>query len=232
MDSLKCQLHTHTQSDPIDSITYNEKTLITQASKQKYDVVAITCHRKIIFTKRLEKYAKTKGILLIPGIEFEIQKKHLVCLNAHKDIEEVDSYETLKQYKKNHPNSLIIAPHPFFPGPSIKNNLIKHIDLIDAIEISWAYTKTVNFNKKAVKIAQRYKKPLIATSDCHLPNQLNNENYCIIKSSKNIDSIISAIRENKIKNIHAPSKINKIISFFLLTTFAKVQNMLISKRKK
>ena len=201
---LKCQFHTHAKGDTCDNIKYTPKELIKHASRLSYDVLSITTHNKIIFNKQLKKYAEKKNILLIPGIEFEIDEKHILCINAHKDILEVKTFEDLKNYRKTHSESLIIAPHPFFPGKvALKKSLINNIDLFDAIEISFCYTKQKDFNKEAIALAKRWKKPLIATADCHVLNYLD-VSYCWINSKKDTQQIFKAIKQNRIKNHTRP----------------------------
>lgn len=218
MKVLKSQLHIHVKGDPADSISYNAKTLLDEAERLGFKVLAITCHRKVVFEEDWKKYAEQKKILLLPGIELEIDKKHIVCINANEEIQKVKTFRDLEKYKKAHPNSLIMAPHPFFPGKStLKKDLEKNIDLFDAIEISWAYTKKIDFNRKAVKVAKKYKKTLIATADCHLLKQLKTDRYCLIEADPKISSVINAIKKNKIKNIHTPTTIPKIIEHFILT---------------
>ncbi|MBI2634502.1 hypothetical protein HYW82_02425 [Candidatus Peregrinibacteria bacterium] len=216
---LKCQFHTHVLGDPVDRIKYTANQLIDHAAMLHFDVLAITCHRKIIFTKELKEYAEKKGILLITGIEFEIGKKHVLGINIDEGIYEVDSFEKLRAYRANHPDCLIIAPHPFFPGPCLKKDLLNNIDLFDAIEISWAYTKTIDFNKKAIKLATKYNKPLIATADCHILNYLN-IGYCLIDSARETDSVIKAIKQNKIQNNSHPATYREIADFFFQQIFA------------
>ncbi len=207
---LKCQFHSHAHGDPVDYISYSPKTLIDQAAKLKYHVLSITCHRKILFTKTLYKYSKEKGILLISGIEFEIKNHHILCINAHKDIYKTENFDNLKQYRKSHPESLIIAPHPFFPGPSLRKFLTENIKLFDAIEISWAYTKLKNYNKKAIALAKKHKIPLLATADCHILKNLDIA-YTMVNSKQDIQSIFKAIKNNKIQNFHSPTNIFKIL---------------------
>lgn len=207
---LKCQFHCHVKGDPLDNIQHSANDLLKHAKKVGFDVVSITCHRKIFFNKNLEKYAKKLGILLIPGIEFEINGKHILCINAHKDIEKVDSYEKLAKYKKDHANSLIIAAHPFFPGKiALKKDLIKNIALFDAIENSFCYTKKINFNKKAQQLAHEHKKPFLSLADCHILPYLD-IGYIKVNATKNVIAIIKAIKNHQYQNFTKPQTIFKI----------------------
>ncbi len=210
---LKCQFHTHVLGDPEDRIKFTGKELIKKAKKLNYNVLSITCHNKIIFTKSMKKYAEKKGILLIPGIELSINKKHILVINPNENIYKIKTFNDLRNYKNTNKNCLIIAPHPFFPDiVSLKKELENYIDIFDAIEHCWAYTKYINFNKKAEKLAKKFNKPLISTLDCHVLKYFNSAGYCLVDAKQNTNSIIKAIKENKIKNIHSPTSISKILN--------------------
>ncbi len=212
---LKIQLHCHCHGDPVDHIDYSPKQLIDEAKRLNYDVLCITLHRKLLFNKKLQKYAAKKDILLIPGIEFEINYKHILAINAHNDILQVNDFQKLATYKKNHPNTLIIAPHPFFPtNYCLNNDLINNILLFDAIEISWAYTKTKDYNKEAIKLAKRWHKPLVATADCHILSHLDS-GYTLVEAKKDPLSITRAIRQNKIQIHSKPTHYFKIAHFII-----------------
>ena len=75
----------------------------------------------------------------------------------------------------------------------------KNIDLFDGIENSFCYTSTINFNKKAIQIAKKYKKPLIATADCHILSYLN-IGYVKVDAKKDIKSIFKALKKGNFKN--------------------------------
>jgi predicted metal-dependent phosphoesterase TrpH len=216
---LKCQFHSHSSDDPVDNIPYSPKELIDEAARLNYEVLAITCHTKYTFSEDLRSYAESKNILLIPAIEFEINNKHILGINIDKDIENVTTYRQLKEYKLTHPDCLIIAPHPYFPGKiCLKNDLIAHIYLFDAIEYSFCYTTFINFNDKASLVGQTYRKPMVATADCHFIKDLN-RGYTHVKSEKNIHSIIKAVKENKIKINTQPTTYKNIFRFVLGQTF-------------
>lgn len=214
---LKCQFHVHTKGDLEDLISYTPEQLIDRATELKYAVLSITCHRIVIFDKKLREYAKKKGILLIPGVEFEIDSRHILGINVDKDIENVNNFKKLKKYRSSHPECLIIATHPFFPTKkSLKEEFTKNIEFFDAVENSFAYTKIINFNKKTLKLAQAHSKPVIATADCHILRYLN-IGYTLIEAERNISAIIAAIKKNKIKNITEPTSHINIFLFFLQT---------------
>lgn len=196
---LKCQLHTHVFGDPKDHIKHTPEELIQKAAELKYDVLAITTHKKVIFSEKLKLFAEKKGIILLSGIELQIKGKHVLAINVTQEIENVHSFEDLSAYKNSHPECLIIAPHPFFIlGSLMRKKLFKNIHLFDAIEYSFFFTKLINFNKPAEAYAKKYNKPLVATSDCHLLKYMDN-GFTLVNAEKSIESIINAIKGNKIE---------------------------------
>lgn len=211
--ALKCQFHAHAFGDAVDHISHTPKQLIDRASELGYDVLSITSHRVIIFSNELEEYAQKKGILLIPGIEFEINGKHILGINVDKEIEKIKTFKDLEKYKSCHKNCLIIAPHPFFPGKiTLKKDLTTNIKLFDAIEYSFCYTSTKNYNNKAVALAKKENLPMIATADCHDLKNLDIA-YSLIESLKNTDRIIETIKQSFFSNKKI-KLVTKPISYF------------------
>ncbi|MDI6733893.1 MAG: PHP-associated domain-containing protein [Patescibacteria group bacterium] len=206
---FKTNLHFHTNDDPHDKgINYTFLKGIDGAKELGFDILALTCHKKSINIEEYEKYAKKNGILLISGVELNIENCHVLILNTKKDIEIIKTFSELRKYKKEHPEIFIIAPHPFFYGNySLKNELEIDIDLFDAIEHSWFYSKQFNRNKKGEKIAQKYSLPFIASSDTHDLWGLDKDYAIIEMETKNIASVFKAIREKKFENITRPKKL-------------------------
>ena len=228
---LKCQFHTHAQGDGRHYIPYTPKQLINRAAKLGYDVLAITSHEKILFNKGLKKYAEKKGILLIPGVEHEIYKKHIVCLNTDSSIHKANTFEKLRKYKADHPECLIFAPHPFFPTEKpLKKYLVENPDIFDAIEYSFSYTKTHNpYNKRAVEFAKTHKKPVLATADCHFLNDLD-IGFTYVNSKKDTQSIFTAIRQNKLKIKTQPTTYFHIFKFMVTQTIRDISKIFYKNR--
>jgi|WetSurMetagenome_2_1015567.scaffolds.fasta_scaffold47080_4 predicted metal-dependent phosphoesterase TrpH len=202
MSKLKCQFHCHTRQDPVDFIRHSERALIDRAAKHGYDVLAISCHNVVIFNDDLRKYAAAKRILLIPAIEKTIEKKHVLILNADVRAQNIRNFKDLRKYRNTKKACLIIAPHPFYPGTTaVKKKLFDNLDLFDGLEYSWFHSPRSNrYNEKAVKMAEIHKLPLIATSDNHNLKYLDSA-YSVVTAEKNIKSIFSAIKKNRIQII-------------------------------
>lgn len=210
MPILKAQLHTHTKQDPREKITYTERELIDHAANLDYQILAITCHNVMIFNEQLADYAKEKGILLIPGIEKSIEKKHVLILNATVEAQHINTFKQLRKYKKQHPESLIVAAHPFFwHRHSLKHKLIENIDLFDVIEDNYLCCERFNWwNRKARQVAKEFNLPVIGTSDTHMLKYMDNAYSLIDCDEKTPEAVIKAIKNHKVQ----------VVSEYLRTT--------------
>lgn len=222
---LKADLHLHCKGDPLDdrAIKYNARELIDKMASLKYDVIALTPHLYNDYDKNLIKYAKKKKIILLWGAELRLEGKHILVYNIDmKKLEKIKRINDLGKLRRK--DNLIIAPHPYFIFGSLGKKLDKNIGLFDGIEISWFYTKILNRNKKAIKLAREYNKPLIGTSDCHNLEQIG-FTYSFIDSKKNVSAIIKAIKSGKVQVITEPLKIRKMIKLFIVNSFSVLKTM-------
>jgi len=175
----------------------------------------------------LRDYAAKRNILLIPGIELTVEKKHVVYLNIEefKDIK-VKTISALKKYKNE--KSVIIAPHPYFPTfYALNSKLEEYVDIFDAIEYTHFYFKRINFNKKAQEKAKEYNLPLVGVSDAHFLRQIGTT-YSLIEAEKNPGAVIKAIKENKIEVVTEPLKI--ITPFNLLLNLKHFSSLIFPRR--
>ncbi|MBN2142080.1 PHP domain-containing protein [Candidatus Woesearchaeota archaeon] len=203
---LKTDFHLHAHEDWYDHyhITYTAKDLILLAEKKEFDVLALTFHNRVYFPNSLRSYAKKHGILLIPGAEVRIHGKDVLLANVtEKDILKLRDLEDLDKIKDH---ALITAPHPYFVlGPCLKGLLEKHIKRFHAIEFGHFYAKPVlspflrfiDGNRKAVKMAKKYKKPLLGTSDAHRKYDFG-RTFSWVNADKDKDSILEAIKKRKV----------------------------------
>lgn len=213
---LKTNLHFHSAEDE-KLVPYGIYQYIDRAQKKGFDVLAYTPHRKFLFKEDYAKYAGKKGILLIPGIEMEIKKKHIVVLNCGREIERVKSFQELSAYKNENPQILIMAPHPFvFSLQSLGCRLLENIGLFDVIEMSIFSNKIFNFNKKAAAAAQKNDKPFIATSDTHFLKDLGRGHASINAAEKSAEAVFSAIKKRDFQN-----KMNSMNPLIMLAYMTK-----------
>ena len=198
---LKADLHLHTAEDPLDRIRYTAKELISKAADEGFDVLSITNHHRITFSSELFSYAQERGILLIPGVEVTVHRRHILLLNPPRGKPWSD-FSHLSKLRR--PETLIVAPHPYFPSTySLNGHLLKHRSLFDALEYCHFYSPRINFNQKAIEVCQSHGFPLIGNSDAHFLSQFGTT-YSLIHAEKNLESIFKAIREKRVAVVTRP----------------------------
>jgi predicted metal-dependent phosphoesterase TrpH len=230
---LKIDLHMHTNYLQEFEANCSPKELIDRASELGYDAIAITEHYFVINGPKqyrqdpfntyrdFKEYAENKGILLIPGTELRFKEGEVVLFNFEGDVSRI---RTLKDLERLPDSVLKIAPHPFyFKGNCLGKHLERNMHMIDAIEYCHFYSGLINRNKKAVKLAKKYGKPLVGTSDAHRLDQLN-RTYTLVDSEKNADNIVKAIKDGKYTLKTSPLSIPlffKIAFFGSIAAFVK-----------
>ncbi len=222
MRPLKAELHAHAKGDPAHALSYTVKDLIDAAHKHHYQVLAVTFHDKVFEGpkfRRMQAYAKKKNILLIPGCEATIEKRHTLIYNiTERERKRIKTFRDLRRLRKEKmqrgEEMLVIAPHPFFSTPLIARHclgrkLIGNIDIFDAIEYSFFYLKRYNKNKRAMRIAKRYLKPVVGNADIHVLENLN-FTYTMINSEKTVEGVIRAIKQGDITLVTKPLKVRHL----------------------
>ncbi len=223
---LKADLHIHTAEDPCDHIGYSATRLIDAAAEQGFEVLALTNHNALTFDKKLEAYAGRQGILLIPGTEIVASNAHVLIINpAFKTIRNRYSLEEIPRLKSE--QSLFIAPHPFFfLARSLQAQLFPLLPYIDALEFTSYYHSFINCNKKALRVATRYNKPVVANSDAHNIWQIG-KTYSLIEAKKDIPSIIEAVKQGRLEIRTSPLSLVEIgWSFIKAVTFDRIWHSL------
>ena len=194
--TLKADLHLHTREGEA-FIDYGARELIDRAAEQGFDVLSITNHDTLTFDRELADYARERGILLIPGVEATVEGKHVLIYNLDVPSEQIRSFADLRRYRR--PDWLVVAPHPFYPGSiCLGRRLLREIDLFDAVEFSHFYVRAIDFNRRAVRLARDARRPLVGSSDAHLPGQLGTT-YSLIEAQRTAASVLSAIRAGRVR---------------------------------
>lgn len=219
MMPLKVDLHIHTKEDSEDRISYSARELIDAAVARGFDALAITNHDKVTFSPELGSYAAERGVVLIPGVEACIGGKHVLLLNMPFEDGCYTSFEDVLRQKDS--NSLVIAPHPYFPGPtSLDGQLEAAAHLFDAVEYSHFYTHRINFNKQAGRFAQKYRLPVVGNSDAHILDQLGLA-YSLVEAEKTPEAIIQAIKAGRVEPVSQPLPLHVLIGIFARIAMTK-----------
>jgi predicted metal-dependent phosphoesterase TrpH len=167
---IKVDLHIHTLDDPKDVIDYSAHQLLECAQTLGFGVLAITLHDAVFDREEVFADAAAMGILLISAAEVRLQGADVIVLNVTgEEIAKLKNFDDLRRLRARRGSSVFtIAPHPFYVfGSSIGSRLLEEIDCFDAIEFCHFHKGLLNPNRRAAKVAARFGKPLIATSDAH-----------------------------------------------------------------
>lgn len=203
---LKCDFHMHCSEDPHDVLEHDAVDLIEHAASEHYDVIAITLHGRLYCPDVLRRYAKSRGVFLIPGIELYLEGREVLLLGVNEgELPRFRNFNELLNFKKERKDSvLVIAPHPFYSlGQCIGDKLEQIPDLFDAIELCHFYTAWWNPNDKAATVAQRINKPMIACSDTHELKWMH-YHHSWIDAEPTQESVFAAIRAGKFTNATRP----------------------------
>ena len=167
---IKVDLHIHTVDDPKDIIDYSAHQLLERARELGFGVLAITLHDAVFDRPEVFAEANEMGILLIRAAEMRIEGADIILLNVSAaEVARLRTFADVRALRTARGDSIFtIAPHPFYIlGGSIGSRLLREIDCFDAIEFCHFHYGPFNPNRRASKVAARYGKPLIATSDAH-----------------------------------------------------------------
>jgi hypothetical protein len=167
---IKIDLHIHTLDDPKDAVDYSAHQLLERARALGFRVLAITLHDAVFDRQEVFADAANMGILLIQAAEMRLHGADVIVLNVSaEEMAQLKGFDDLRQLRARRGNSIFtIAPHPFYMvGGSIGSRLLREIDCFDAIEFCHFHVGLFNPNRRAKRVASRFGKPLIATSDAH-----------------------------------------------------------------
>jgi len=203
--TYRVELHSHCHGDPVDRyIAHSIFEHIDQAKKVGLDAIAVTWHRKICDNLEAIAYARERGVLLIPGIEAEINRRHLVVLNLAKgDLPAQPTWSEVRALRLRKPDVLVMAPHAFYPHPSCLGQAMDaHADCIDAVE--WCYIHVhwiphrVNPNLRAARWAQKHGKTLVAASDAHSLRSIGRNVSSVEADELTCEALFAGIRAGRV----------------------------------
>jgi predicted metal-dependent phosphoesterase TrpH len=197
---LKAELHSHCSLDPQDYkiCDYSPEALIAEAARLEYDVLAVTCHDRDIWSRELSEYADSLGVTLIPGMEVTIEGRfHTLVYNFHLGPENLDTMAKIRAAKRE--DTLVIAPHAFFPQSTcLHSRLQRNLDVYDAVECSGFHTSWIDFNRRARRLAHDRRKPMVGNADVHFLWQLG-KTFTWIYAEPDVRSVLNAVRIGRVR---------------------------------
>lgn len=199
MAVLKVELHAHTALDPVDYITHTTRQLIDRAAVLGYGALAVTLHNRYYDPADDAEYARARGLVLLPGIERTIARRHILLVNFGSGAADVASFDDLRRLKAREPSGLIVAPHAFYPTPTAMSaDADACVDIIDAVEVNSMFVSWLDFNQRAIAWARRHGKPIVGNTDLHLLDQLGTT-YTLVDAPPEPDAICAAIRAGRVE---------------------------------
>jgi len=215
-DWIKVDLHIHTLDDPKDVLDYSAHQLLARARGLGFRVLAITLHDAVFDRPEVFADAASMGILIIPAAEVRLEGADVILLNVtSSEIKSLRSLNDLQALRIRRGQSLFtIAPHPFYVvGGSMGEKLVQKIDCFDAIELCHFWIRFFNPNRRAMQVATRFKKPLIATSDAHRLHAFGS-NYTSIPRpvALTIENVLAALRNGPLRVTNPPCSFTDLIS--------------------
>ena len=213
---IKLDLHIHTLDDPKDVIDYSAHQLLERARALGFRILAITLHDAVFDRAEVFAEAAALGILLIPAAEVRLQGADVIMLNVSpEEIAQLKDFDDLRKLRAARgPSIFAIAPHPFYVfGSSIGARLIKEIDCFDAIEYCHFHNWFLNPNRRAAKVAKKFGKPLIATSDAHRLHAFGRHYTSMaVPAGLTIENVLAGLRRGPLRLTSPPASIVDFVS--------------------
>ena len=229
-DWIKIDLHIHTLDDPKDVIDYSAHQLLERAQQLGFGVLAITLHDAVFDRAEVFADAAAMGILLISAAEVRLQGADIILLNVSpEEVAALKNFGDVRQLRARRGLSIFtFAPHPFYVlGGSIGERLLDEIDCFDAIELCHFHKGLFNLNRRAVKAAGQFGKPLIATSDAHQLHSFGRHYTSIPRPGElTIENIFAALRNGPRRVVSPSASIVDLVSmiyFFFFTHPARIR---------
>src|ERR1700726_4048228 len=215
-DWIKVDLHIHTHDDPKDVIDYSAHQLLERARELGFGVLAITLHDTVFDRQEVFADAAAMGILRIPVAVERFQGADVIVLKVSRaEPGALESFDDLRQLRARPGHSVFpIAPHPFYVlGGSIGSALFDEMDCFDAIELCHFHKGLLNPNRRAAKVAKKFGKPLVATSDAHRLHAFGRHYTSIPRPSElTAENVFAVLRRGSLRLTSPPASIVDLAS--------------------
>jgi predicted metal-dependent phosphoesterase TrpH len=215
-DWIKIDLHIHTLDDPKDAVDFSAHQLLERARSLGFRVLAITLHDAVFDRKEVIADAAAMGILLIPAVEVRLLGADVIVLNVTaEEIAQLKNFDDLRRLRADRGDSIFtIAPHPFYVvGGSIGSRLFAEIDCFDAIEYCHFHFGPFNPNRRAQRVATRFDKPMIATSDAHRMHAFGRHYTSMPMSAElTVENFFAGLRSGPLRLTSPPSSLKEFVS--------------------
>jgi len=180
----KYSLHLHTKYSKCSNC--DPKKILEITKKQGFSGIAITDHNTIKGALEAKKLNRDKNFEVIIGEEVSTDIGHVLIYYVEEEIMPGKVEDVIRAARKQ--KAICVLAHPYNIITSKIGELLKiknvrktlseddadKIKLFDAIEGFNSRCILRKENILSQKLAKRYKKPMIAGSDAHFPNEICN----------------------------------------------------------
>jgi len=189
---LKIDLHVHTHYSRDATTTLKE--VVYYAKKHGLDGVAVTDHNTLHGALKL---IRRKQLTIIPGLEVETQRGHIVALNITTLIPpKLSITETVQKIHKE--GGVAVVAHPAVVLKTGLGQKVTSNSNIDAVEvINSSVFPFFLSTYLSCRLAKRLKLPQTAGSDAHHAPEIGTA-YTLVDADSNSDDIAEAIRKGAI----------------------------------
>ena len=170
MPAFDLHMHSH---HSIDS-AMNPCDIVKVAKRKGLNGIAVTDHNTIRGGLEVAKHVESRFYVIV-GSEIKTEACEIIGLFLNEEVKQADPLEVIDAIKNQ--GGLTILPHPYRMNlifhESSKTAPIEVAEKVDAIEVYNARTPA-SLNKKALLLATRLNKPMVAGSDAHFYPEMGN----------------------------------------------------------
>ena len=188
---MKVDFHIHTKYS-YDSLMEPDK-IIRNAVKKGLDGIVICDHNTIRGGVEVDRHNTNLGLKIIVGAEIYTSVGDITGIFLHKEIVSRDFDDVIDEIRAQ--GGKVILNHPF------KQHDLSKIDFskIDYIE-GYNGRLSIEYNQKAIELANQYKIPIISGSDAHLYNEIGNC-FTLVNDLTSLIPIHQNYKQTKFLNI-------------------------------
>lgn len=172
-------LHIHSKYS-FDSFSEIDNIMLV-ARRKGLNGIAITDHNTIRGGIEAEKINKDADFLVIVGCEISTEIGDVIGLFLNEEIKSRCSKEVFGEIHRQ--GGIVVLPHPY-KGHKLSDEIMKNIDAVEGFNSRTSEED----NKKAMKLAEQYKKHVIAGSDAHFYREIGASR--VIVNSKDVKNEI------------------------------------------
>src|SRR6267143_766730 len=196
---LKLDLHVHTDRSS-DAFT-SPKQLAIICRNRGLDGLAITDHNVLSVDSSNE-------VVFLSGIEVSTRDGHIIGLGLSEAVPRgLSADDTIRRINNLHGISIVPHPYDLLRSSVRPNTLAVRPDAIEVINSS-SFLHSVTW-KRARKFAEKQNYPMTAGSDSHIPETIGRAYTEVESPSKDIASVLAALRSGLVSPVGAPIRISE-----------------------